>query len=366
MERINDIIESIANEKSLPVEDVKERVKVAFVQTAKRIYGEDHDYEAIYDESSKKISLFQKTLIVANDDEKLDEDDSKVISIKEAKKLDNNAEVGDSLTYALDIENFGRTASSTLAKELSYHIQRLLEEKIFEKYTSQVGNVIFGNVIHVDSDETTFIEFDDLKAYMPRKNRIKNENFKIGDIVKAVIKRVYIDKKNSIKIELSRTTPRFLEALLEASVPEIADKSVLIQASARIPGRRAKVALTSISPNIDPIGSTVGVKGVRINAVSKELCGENIDVIEFSSEPTLMISRAMAPAIINSVVIQDQKAIVRINPEQKSKAIGKDGINIRLAAMLTGFEIELIEVGKDSQSSNSGGGLESLKALFGE
>lgn len=366
MEKISDIIESIANEKGLPVEDVKERVKVAFVQTAKRIYGDEHDYEAVYNEGSKKIQLFQKTLIVANDDERLEGDESsKFISIKDAKKIDSGAEVGDALSYALDIESFGRTASLALAKELNYHIQRLLEEKIFEKYASQVGNMIFGSVVHVDSDETTFIEFDDLRAYMPRKNRIKNEKFRVGQMVKAVIKRVYIDNRSNIKIEISRTTPRFLEALLEASVPEIADKSVIIRASARIPGRRAKVALSSISPNIDPIGSTVGVKGVRINAVSKELCGENIDVIEFSAEPTLMISRAMAPAIINSVKIDNKKAIIYINPEQKSKAIGKEGINIRLASMLTGFEIKLVEVGSTAQPQ-SRGGLESLKALFGE
>lgn len=366
MEKISDIIESIANEKGLPVEDVKERVKVAFVQTAKRIYGDEHDYEAVYNEGSKKIQLFQKTLIVANDDERLERDESsKFISIKDAKKIDSGAEVGDALSYALDIESFGRTASLALAKELNYHIQRLLEEKIFEKYASQVGNMIFGSVVHVDSDETTFIEFDDLRAYMPRKNRIKNEKFRVGQMVKAVIKRVYIDNRSNIKIEISRTTPRFLEALLEASVPEIADKSVIIRASARIPGRRAKVALSSISPNIDPIGSTVGVKGVRINAVSKELCGENIDVIEFSAEPTLMISRAMAPAIINSVKIDNKKAIIYINPEQKSKAIGKEGINIRLASMLTGFEIKLLEVGSTAQPQSSGG-LESLKALFGE
>lgn len=366
MERISDIIESMANEKGLPIEDVKERVKTAFVQTAKRIYGDEYDYEAIYDEESKKILLFQKTLIVKNDDERLDgEDSAKFISIKDAKKLDSGAEVGDALSYALDIESFGRTASLALAKELNYHIQRLLEEKIFEKYTSQVGNIVFGSVVHIDNDETTFIEFDDLRAYMPRKNRIKNEKFKVGQMVKAVIKRVYIDNRNNIKIEISRTTPKFLEALLEASVPEIADKSVIIKASARIPGRRAKVALSSISPNIDPIGSTVGVKGVRINTVSKELCGENIDAIEFSAEPTLMVSRAIAPAIINSVKIEDNKAIIHINPEQKSKAIGKDGINIRLASMLTGFEIELIETGLTNETKNSGG-LESLKALFGE
>ena len=159
MEKINDIIESIANEKGLPTEDVRERVKIAFIETAKRLYGEDYEYEAVYD--GKKIILFQKTIIVGNDDERLEEDGHKFISIKEAKKLDSSAEIGDAISYSLDLENHGRTASNAFAKELNYHIQRLLEEKIFEKYTSKVGSIIFGNVIHIDSEETTFIEFDD-------------------------------------------------------------------------------------------------------------------------------------------------------------------------------------------------------------
>ncbi|NLY04430.1 MAG: transcription termination/antitermination protein NusA [Campylobacter sp.] len=371
MEKINDIIESIANEKTLPVEDVKDRVKMAFVQTAKRLYGDEHDYEAIYDDTTKKILLFQKTLIVSNDDERLNEEGEKVISIKKAKEFSDNAEVGDSLSYALDLESFGRTASATLAKELSYHIQRLKEEKVYEKYTSKIGKLVTGNVIHIDSEETTYIDFDDIKAHMPRKNRIKNESFKVSDHVMAVVRRVYVDKINGIKMEVSRTTPKFLEALLEMEVPEIADGSVIIESTARIPGRRAKVALTSTSPNIDPIGATVGVKGVRINAVSKELGNENIDVIEYSAQSELMVSRAMAPAIINAVKIEDDKALVYIHPEQKSKAIGKEGINIRLASMLTGFTIELIEIGDQENKNNKNNhenenGLEGLKALFNE
>jgi N utilization substance protein A len=176
-------------------------------------------------------------------------------------------------------------------------------------------------------------------------------------------------------MELSRTSPKFLEELLALEVPEIKDGIVVIEKCARIPGERAKIALYTNRPQIDPIGATVGVRGVRINAVSEELCGENIDCVEYSSSPELFISRAMSPAIISAVVItadegEEKKAVVTLPSDQKSKAIGKSGINIRLASMLTGYTIELNEVGGSVQMGEKTAeekkeGLSSLEALFG-
>ncbi|EOB4631625.1 transcription termination/antitermination protein NusA, partial [Campylobacter upsaliensis] len=183
---------------------------------------------------------------------------------------------------------------------------------------------------------------------------------KVGDVVKAVIRRVYTDK--GIKMELSRTSPKFLECLLEAEVPEIKDGLVSVVKCARIPGERAKIILQANSSNIDPVGATVGVKGVRINAVSKEIHNENIDCIEYSSENEILIARALAPAIINSVKIEDKTAIVSLNSEQKSKAIGKNGINIRLTSMLSGFEIELKELGAKTISNEEA--MKNLQDLF--
>lgn len=366
MERISDIIESIANEKGLQIDDVKERVIRALINTAKRVYGENYEYDVTID-ANKNLKLYQKILIVANDDERLNEDNEHFISLKEAKKIDNGVEVGDELTYELSLDNLGRTAAQTLHKELEYHIQRLVEEKIFQKYDEMVGQMVFGSVVRVDNDENTYIEIDELRAILPRKNRIKGEKFKIGDVVKAVIRKVFTDKNLGIRVELSRTSPKFLEALLKAEVPEIKDGGIIIQNSARIPGERAKVALISTTPNIDPVGATVGTKGVRINAVSKELHDENIDAIEYASEPAIFISRAMAPAIISSVKIDGNKAIVSLVGEQKSKAIGKNGINIRLASMLTGFEIELNELGaRNAADSENKEPVKDLKALFGD
>lgn len=365
MERIADIIESIANEKGLEIEDVKERVIRAVINTAKKIYGENYEYDAVIDSSTKSLHLYQKITVVEDGDERLAEDNEHFLGVSEAKKVDAGVEIGDELTYELSTDNLGRTAAQTLHKELEYHIQRLMEEKIFQKYQEMIGQMVFGSVTRVDSEENTFIEIDELRAVMSRKNRIKGEKFKPGDVVKAVIKSVYIDKSMGIKVELSRTSPKFLEALLKAEVPEIKDGLVLIAASARIPGERAKVALVATSPNVDPVGATVGTKGVRINAVTNELSGENIDAIEYSAEPAILITRAMSPAIISSVKITDEnKAVVSLASEQKSKAIGKSGINIRLASMLTGYEIELNELG--AKGENKDENAKDLKALFGD
>ncbi|MCR2097875.1 transcription termination factor NusA [Campylobacter upsaliensis] len=356
MEKIADIIESIANEKNLELESVKDKVITALINTAKKIYGEEYEFFV----DKKTLSLYQKILIVADDDERLDENKESFIAISKAKKEAKDVEIGDELTYECSLENLGRTAVNTLHKELEYHIQKLLEQTIFDKYKNKVGQMVFGSVVRVDSEENTYIEIDELRAFLPRKNRIKGEKFKVGDVVKAVIRRVYTDK--GIKMELSRTSPKFLECLLEAEVPEIKDGFVSVVKCARIPGERAKIILQANSSNIDPVGATVGVKGVRINAVSKEIHNENIDCIEYSSENEILIARALAPAIINSVKIEDKTAIISLNSEQKSKAIGKNGINIRLTSMLSGFEIELKELGAKTISNEEA--MKNLQDLF--
>ncbi|MDR2790961.1 MAG: transcription termination factor NusA [Campylobacteraceae bacterium] len=362
MEKIMDIIESIANEKGLALNDVKETVKLSLNKTAKRVYGETYEYETQIDEKRKILQLFQKVLVVPNDDERLSENEESYISVKEAKKIDPLVEIGDELRYELPLDNLGRTAAATLQRELEYHIQRLLEQQIFEKYKNRVGKCVHGIVTSVDKEENTYIDIDEIRCILPRKNRIKGEKFKVGNVIKSVIKKVFIDKSKRITVELSRTSPKFLEALLELEVPEIKDGAVVIQKSARIPGDRAKLAVASIHPNIDAVGATVGTKGVRINAVSKELHNENIDCLEYSTVPEIFIARALSPAVISSVRIENSKAVVTLNSEQKSKAIGKNGINIRLASMLTGYEIELAEEKKDGDKAIEPN---ALKMLFG-
>ena len=353
MEKIVDIIESIAHEKGLDINEVKNTVTVALIKTAKRVYGSEYEYGAEIDPATKTLKLYQKVIVVAPDDERLLDGNENFIAIKEAKEVDPDIEIGDELTYELPLDNLGRTAAATLQKELEYHIQRLLENNIFEKYQKLVGKTVFGTVVRIDNDENTYIEIEEIRAVLPRKNRIKGEKFKVGNVVKSVIRKVLIDKSQGMYVELSRTSPKFLESLLELEVPEIKDEMIKIVGSARIPGERAKIALSSLHPNIDAVGATVGTKGVRINAVSKELHNENIDCIEYSNIPEIFIARALSPAIISNVKIQNGKAIVTLPSDQKSKAIGKNGINIRLTSMLTGFEIELVESGSSTVSAET-------------
>ncbi len=376
MEKITNIIESIAHEKGLKLADAKEAVSTALIKTAKRVFGEEYEYIVETDEDTSELALFQKIQIVADDDERLQEDGTEEIytTLTDAKEMDPDIEVGDELTYKVDLNDMGRTAASVLYRELEYHIQRVVEQNIFDKYQERVGTIINTRVTRVDADENTFGEFKEVRAVLPMKSRIKGEKFKMGDTIKSIIRRVYIDKQIGMQVELSRTSPKFLEELLALEVPEIKDELVIIHNSARIPGERAKVALSSLSANIDPVGATVGTKGVRINAVSNELNGENIDCIEYSTIPEKFLARALAPAIISAVRIENEKAIVTLPGDQKSKAIGKSGINIRLASMLTGYEIELVETGGSSVSSGNVAAGESavesnpdaLKALFGD
>ncbi len=344
MSKILDIIESIANEKGLEINEVKDTVIIALINTAKKVYGREYEYGAEINPETKTLKLYQKVIVLKDDDAKLSEENENFISLSEAKEVDPDIEVDDELTYELPLDNLGRTAASTLQRELEFHIQRLLEAKIFDKYKNMINNRVFGSVVRVDQEENTYIEIDEVRAILPRRSRIKGEKFKVGDVVKSVIRKVFIEKPQGIVVELSRTSPKFLEALLHLEVPEIKDGLIEINASARIPGERAKIALTSLHPNVDAVGATVGTRGVRINSISKELHGENIDCIEYSTIPEIFIAKALSPAIISSVkIVGENKAQVTLLADQKSKAIGKSGINIRLTSMLTGYEIELIE-----------------------
>ncbi len=372
MENIIDIIDSIAHEKGVEPKDVTQAIQNALVRTAQKSINESYQFEAEIDKENKTARIIQIITVVADDDERLeDKEDESIISLSEAKEVDESLEVGDELRYEHDFDKLGRTAASILYREIEYHVQRLVEDQLFNKYKDRLGQLISGRVTHVDHQGNTYIEIDEVRAVLPRKNRIKGEHFSVGDVLKAVLKRVNISKQDGMLIELSRTTPKFLEALLELEVPEIKDELVVIEKSARIPGERAKIALMSLHPRVDAVGSTVGVKGVRINAVSEELCGENIDCIEYSTVPEMFIARAMAPAIINSVTIdeEEKKALITLPSDQKSKAIGKSGINIRLASMLTGYTIELIEKdGSHLDASKSAEeqkeSVDSLEALF--
>jgi len=358
MEKIVDIIEAMAHEKNITLESAVDAFKEALIKTAKRCTTYSSHFEATVDMDVKDYTVEQVITIVKDDDERFETDPDAVIGLEEAQEeYGSDLELGDELRSAFILEDHGRTASFNLFKELQYHIQRQVEQDLFEKYREKVGSVMIGTVNRVDDDENTFIEIGELKGILSQRNRIKGEKFKRGDTVKALLRYVTIDPEMGMFLELTRTSPKFLEKLMEKEVPEIGDESVLIMAASRIPGQRAKLALKTDFPNIDPIGAAVGVKGVRINAVSSELNGENIDCVEYSPIPEVFITRALAPSIVQSVKItstSDKKASINITSDQKAKAIGKSGINIRLASMLTGYTLELNEIeGVTERSSDS-------------
>ncbi len=358
MEKILDIIEAIAHEKNISKEHAFEAFTEAVTKTAKKLTTFTSEFEVTLDHDTRTYEVNKVITVVKDTDEKLTvtvgkeprtetiESDG-FISLSDAKEeFDESLEIGDKLTEIFILEDHGRTASANLFRELEYHVQRRIEQDLFEKYRGKVGTVMLGTVNRVDADENTHVEIGELKGVMSLRNRIKGEKYKRGDSIRALLRFVSVDPEYGLFLELTRTSPKFLEALMALEVPEIDDGAVVIMNAARIPGERAKIALKTEQMNIDPIGAAVGVKGVRINAVSQELDGENIDCIEYSPIPEVFITRALSPAISQGIKVdaEEKKAIVNITGDQKAKAIGKSGINIRLASMLTGYTIELNEV----------------------
>ncbi|MFT7823831.1 MAG: transcription termination factor NusA [Sulfurimonas sp.] len=357
MEKILDIIEAIALEKNISIESATEAFKEAVVNTAKKLTSPTSTFEVSINQDTKTYEVNKVITVVEDGDEKLfaeigREDNKRTVEsdsympLSEAKEYEESIELEDQLKEEFILEEYGRTASANLFKELEYHVQRRIEQDLFEKYKEQVGTVMIGSVNRVDADENTYVEIGELKGVLTQRNRIKGEKFKRGDTIKALLRYVSVDPQHGLFLELTRTSPKFLEALMAKEVPEIEDGVVEIVNAARIPGERAKMALKTDQINVDPIGAAVGVRGVRINAVSEELGGENIDCIEYSLIPEIYITRALSPAITQSIKVdaEEKKATINITSDQKAKAIGKSGINIRLASMLTGYALELNEV----------------------
>jgi len=349
LDKTLDILNALANEKGLKFEDVVEAFKIALLKTAQKMLG-NVNIVVNFDEENKKLHVYQIAEVVDDKDERAYEDGENFIYLDEAHEIDPNLKVGDKVEFELDFEKLGRAGAANLQRELDFQILRLMEQGIYGKYKDRLGELITGIVVKVDKEENTYIEIGEVKGVLPKRNRIKGETFKVGDLLKAVIKYVNMDKIKGITIEISRTTPKFLEELIKLAVPEVKEGLIKIHSISRIPGVRAKVAVSSISPNIDAIGTIIGSKGVRINSISKELNGENIDVIEYNSAPEMFIARSLSPAIVDKVTIEEAKnenempvAKVLIKPDQKAKAIGKNGINITLASMLTKHKIELVE-----------------------
>jgi len=307
-------------------------------------YGKSNNYDVIINPDKGDIEIWKNRTIVDDEfaEDSFEFDPNKHISLSEAKKIDDSFEIGEVVTEQVDLESFGRRTILAMRQHLIQKINELEKTDVYNKYKDKVGEIVSAEVYQIWKNEIMFLDDEGNELIMPRKEQIPTDFFKKGDIVKAVITKVEMRGAMPI-IQLSRTSPVFLERLFEREVPEIYDGIIVIKKIVREPGERAKVAVESLDDRIDPVGACVGVKGSRIHGIVKELRNENIDVINYSPNPQIYIQRALSPAKVSQVIVDEnnKRAEVYLKPDQISIAIGKNGLNIKLASKLTGYEIDV-------------------------
>ena len=302
-------------------------------------YGTDENFDIIINIDKGDFEIWRNREVV--EDDQL-EDANLQITLTEAKKIDSDYEVGEEVTDEVKLLDFGRRAILSLRQNLTNRILDLEKNNIYNKYKDKIGDIITGEVYQVWKKEILVLDDEGNELIIPKQEQIPSDYFRKGDTVRAVVVRVEMRNNNPLII-LSRTSPVFLERLFELEVPEIFDGLITIKKIVRIPGERAKVAVESYDERIDPVGACVGMKGSRIHGIVRELRNENIDVINFTNNTQLFIQRALSPAKILSIKLneKEKRADVYLLPEEVSLAIGKGGLNIKLASQLTGYEIDV-------------------------
>jgi N utilization substance protein A len=304
-----------------------------------KMFGSDENYDVIINPDKGDFEIWRNREVVADEDL---EDSNLQISLTEAKKIDKDYELGEEVTDAVDFISFGRRAILTLRQTLASKILELQKDSLYAKYSEMVGQIVSGEVYQVWKKEILLLDDEGNEMLLPKTEQIPSDFYRKGETVRAVVAKVD-NKNNNPKIMLSRTSPLFLQRLFELEVPEINEGLITIKKIARIPGERAKVAVESYDDRIDPVGACVGMKGARIHGIVRELRNENIDVINYTPNLSLFIARALSPAKISSIRINEEakKAEVYLKPEEVSQAIGKGGSNIKLASMLTEYVLDV-------------------------
>jgi N utilization substance protein A len=310
-----------------------------FRSMIRKKYGNDENCDVIVNTDNGDLEIWRTRMVM---EDGFSEDDDLEIELAEAKTLDPDLEVGDEYIEQITLESFGRRAILAARQTLVSKILELEKDEIFKKYKDRVGEIVTGEVYQVWKKETLVLDDEGNELLLPKTEQIPADYFKKGDSVKAVVSKVDMLNSNP-KIIISRTAPEFLQRLFEQEVPEIFDGLITIKKIVREPGERAKVAVESYDDRIDPVGACVGMKGSRIHGIVRELRNENIDVINFTNNLQLYIQRALSPAKITSIKLDDEKktAAVYLKPDQVSLAIGRGGHNIKLAGKLTGYEIDV-------------------------
>ncbi len=307
-------------------------------------FGSDKNFDIIVNPDKGDIEIWKNRNIVDDEfaDDSFDYDENRHISLTEAKKIEPDFEIGEDVSEQVKLDDFGRRAVLAIRQNLVQKILELEKSEIYNKYKERVGDVINAEVYQVWKKEIMLLDDEGNELILPKTEQIPSDFFKKGDTVKAVVSKVEM-KGGTPSIVVSRTSPAFLERLFEMEVPEIFDGLIIIKKIVREPGERAKVAVESYDDRIDPVGACVGMKGSRIHGIVRELKNENIDVINYTANSTLLIQRALSPAKVTSIKIDDEtkRADVFLRPDQISLAIGKGGYNIKLAGKLTGYEIDV-------------------------
>ena len=320
----------------------------SFRNVIAKIYGSDENFDVIVNPDKGDFEIHRNRVVVADGDVV---DENKEIALSEAQKIEPDYEVGEEVSEEVNFQKFGRRAILNLRQTLASKILELEHDSLYQKYKDRVGQVVSGEVYQIWKREVLLMDDESNELHLPKSEQIPSDNYHKGETIRAIVKEVQ-NENNNPRIILSRTSPIFLERLLEAEVPEINDGLITIKKVARMPGDRAKVAVESYDERIDPVGACVGVKGSRVHGIVRELGNENIDVINYSSNIQLYITRALSPAKISSIVIdqENHKAEVYLEPEEVSLAIGRGGMNIKLASMLTEYTIDVYRVVNESEA----------------
>ncbi|MBR2153167.1 MAG: transcription termination/antitermination protein NusA [Bacteroidaceae bacterium] len=311
----------------------------SFRSVLQKTYGSDENYDVIVNPDKGDFEIYHNRTVVADGEVK---NPNAEIALSEAQKIDEDYELGEEVSERVNFSDFGRRAILTLRQTMASKILDLEHDNLYNKYMEKVGTIVTAEVYQVWKREVLLLDDEGNELLLPKSEQIPTDFFRKREPARAVVLRVD-NQNNNPKIILSRTAPEFLQRLLENEVPEINDGLITIRKIARIPGERAKIAVESYNERIDPVGACVGVKGSRIHGIVRELHNENIDVINYTSNTKLFIQRALAPAHISSIQLDEnaKKAEVYLQPDQVSLAIGKNGQNIKLASMLTGYTIDV-------------------------
>jgi transcription termination factor nusA len=318
----------------------------SFRNVLAKLFGSDENFDVIVNPDKGDFEIYRNRIVVA-DGEVADE--NKQIALKDALAIEPDYEVGEEVSEPVNFAKFGRRAILNLRQTLASKVLELEHDTLYNKYKDRVGQVVVAEVYQVWKREVLMIDDENNELILPKGEQIPADIYRKGETMRAVILRVD-NENNNPKIILSRTSPMFLERLLEMEVPEIGDGLIAIRRIARLPGERAKIAVESFDDRIDPVGACVGVKGNRVHGIVHELCNENIDVVNYTTNVQLFIQRALSPARISSINVNEEehKAEVYLHPEEVSLAIGRGGMNIKLASMLTEYTIDVFrEVPED-------------------